>query len=168
MGLLVSEYVSQLKDNYGLRFSNEFINEFKKSTNENVLSCFYDESLLKEIKNNVAYDFIGKNIDSSTFSKSYMKYDDKLYYKLIDIGCNPNGKKSYNFENPNKFIIVIDEDNYIYVAEQGSINFSKAIKEYQKIVFKDNDFYESKHCNLTLLELIRKDNNDLDIDLNDR
>ncbi len=70
-----------------------------------------------------------------------MKYDDKLYNKLIDYGCNSNGKKQYNFENPNNFIIFIDEDNKIYVAEQGSIGFSKAIKDFQKVVFKVNDFY---------------------------
>lgn len=97
-----------------------------------------------------------------------MKYDDKLYNKLIDYGCNSNGKKQYNFENPNNFIIFIDEDNKIYVAEQGSIGFSKAIKDFQKVVFKDNDFYESNHGNLTLLELIRKKDNELNFLDNDR
>lgn len=168
MNFLVSDYVQQLEKGYGLRFRIEFVKEFKKSTKENTLSCFYEESLLKDIKNEVSYDFIGKNIDSSSFNKTYMKYDNKLYNKLIDIGCNPNNKRSYNFENPNNFIIFIDEYNYIGVAEQGSIGFSKAIKDFQKVVFKDNDFYESNHCDLTLLELIRKKDDELNFLDNDR
>ncbi len=63
MNFLVSDYVQQLEKGYGLRFRIEVVKEFKKSTKENTLSCFYKESLLKDIKNEVSYDFIGKNID---------------------------------------------------------------------------------------------------------
>lgn len=163
------EYAQQLCNDYGLRIDKEFRKRLKEYGGEKALDYNYTKDFLDSFKIEVLSNKINiEDIDTSCFKNSFMQYNKDLYNLLYK--CDfiiKNNYKNIVFENPKNLFIIIDDENLLSVCEKTSSNGEKALKNFQKIFFENNDFYKLNNGNKTLLDIIEKNkNNEYDFEIN--
>lgn len=155
--VLLYEYLNQIKNQYGERFEQTLRNEFKNLLGNDCTSFHFNESVLNEIKNeNLKNKIDIRNIDSKSFENVFIQYDKELYELMKNYGFK--NISNIEFEVPKNLFIIIDDNNKISVCEKTSINGEYALKNFQKLVFENNDFYKVIQGKKILLDIEEKQN----------